>query len=309
MNSYQAIVKASNIRFRRRREGRAGQPPVSAFTLIELLVVIAIIAILSAMLLPALSKSKMRAQGIQCMSNTRQITLGWLMYAGDNNGALVVNHDGTGAGDTTLSWVTGWLDYNGSAADTNLDFLVNPQYSLLGQYLKSGAVFKCPADDSKSFGAAGIPRVRSYSMNSAVGPDGEPLADPHNKPHNWLPPTKYKTYLKESDMSIPAPSDLWVLLDEHVDSINDGSFAVQMPAVAASTVWVDLPSKAHGDACGFSFADGHSEIHKWLHADVIPNVKYQTKDPNSTIYSLNNQDVQWVAKHTSAPLDGSPLPY
>lgn len=242
------------------------------------------------------------------MNNTRQLALGWIMYSGDNHGNLVINHDGAGAGDATLSWVTGWLDYNGSAADTNINFLVSPQYSLLGPYLKSPAVYKCPVDNSKSSGASGDPRVRSYSMNSALGGDGTPQSDPHQKPHNWLPPTIYKTYLKEGELTTPAPANMWVFLDEDPDSINDGSFAVQMPASAAATLWIDLPAKAHNNACGFAFADGHSEIHKWRHPENIANVDYRPK-PKNGIYELRDDDIQWVAKHTSARIDGKPLPY
>jgi hypothetical protein len=121
--------------------------------------------------------------------------------------------------------------------------------------------------------------------------------------------TTYRTYHKESDTVNPGAANLWVMVDEHPDSINDGAFAVTMPSSASATSWVDVPTKAHCNACGFTFADGHSEIHKWMHPEVIPPVTGVTKDPNSTIFLLRNEDVQWVARHTTARIDGAPLPY
>ncbi|HUA39576.1 MAG TPA: prepilin-type N-terminal cleavage/methylation domain-containing protein [Candidatus Sulfopaludibacter sp.] len=304
----------------KRTSGQKGNPfENSGFTLIELLVVIAIIAILAAMLLPVLASAKVRAQGIQCMNNTRQIMLAWQMYTDDHNGYLVVNHAGNGPTDTTLSWVTGWEDYNGSVADTNTDFLINPSYALLARYTRNAAVYKCPADLSRSLGGGGgMPRVRSYSMNIAIGPDVNPGQDPHGKHgqsgfDSWLKWPMYKVFLKESEFTNPKPAELWVILDESPDSINDGCFAVQMPATGTgSAEWVDTPSNAHGNACGFAFADGHSEIHRWVNAPSlydIPNVTYHPLPQGRYVPAPDNQDVLWVAKRTSARTDGTPLPY
>jgi prepilin-type N-terminal cleavage/methylation domain-containing protein/prepilin-type processing-associated H-X9-DG protein len=289
---------------------KTGTRSRGAFTLIELLVVIAIIAILAAMLLPALSAAKVRAQSAQCMSNKRQLALAWKMYANDNNGVFVVNGSGQSAVDDfamePTEWVAGWLDYNGSPDDTNTAYLVNSTYAKLADYMGGAyAAYKCPADLSCNMGSTGAPRVRSTSMNAAVGADATTAGLAASG--NWIKYPTYQVYDKESQVIAPGSSDLWVFIDESPDSINDGSFAVQMPASSQATIWIDVPSKAHGNTCGLSFADGHAEIHKWLSPGNIPGVTYQTLQ-KSGIPELGDPDILWVAKHTSAPTTGS-LPY
>jgi prepilin-type N-terminal cleavage/methylation domain-containing protein/prepilin-type processing-associated H-X9-DG protein len=283
----------------------------TGFTLIELLVVIAIIAILAGMLLPALAKAKAKAQGILCLGNTKQLQLAWHMYTEDNRDLLVPNEDNAAGG-----WIQGWLDYNGAQDNTNILYLISedPKYNArLAKYTKAPGIYRCPADMSKSRGRTGDPRVRSVSMNQAVGTrltstapvDGPWLTGTHGG--NTALKGPYRTYGKSSDITDPSPSSLWVFVDEHPDSINDGGFGVAMPASAADTKWVDVPANYHNGACGFSFADGHSEIHKWIRQEGIPKVKYQMMTGLITV--RNSPDVIWLAKRTSSRVDGTPLPY
>ena len=234
------------------------------FTLIELLVVIAIIAILAGLLLPALAKAKTKAQGIMCMNDTKQLLLAWKMYADDHNGNFPPNEDNAMGG-----WVRGWLDYNGSSDNTNIAYLIDQKFAKLAPYTKSPGIYKCPADQSKSLGRRGPPRVRSISMSQAIGPD---LRGTDNPPRGqWLPHPPYRVFLREGQLNDPAPVNLWVFLDEHPDTINDGYFITSYTAGA----WQDKPASYHNGACGFAFADGHSEIRKWRSATSKYPIKAQ----------------------------------
>jgi len=254
------------------------------FTLIELLVVIAIIAILAALLLPALARAKSKAQAIACMNNLKQIQLAWIMYGDDNNGNLALSFD----------WVPGWESYAQNNPDnTNLLYLVN---GLLGPYVKNPAIYKCVADQSKgTFGTVKIPRVRTLSMSQAFCMQNEGhLEDDH--------PGMYRHYVKVADMTLPAPVNLWVLIDEHPDSVNDGAFAVKMDPYGG--IWQDGPSTLHNGGCGFTFADGHSEIHKWKDGRTrAMKVTYTSTFPFGWAQA-NNQDIRWIQDRTTAKNPG-----
>jgi len=264
------------------------QPSCRGFTLIELLVVIAIIAILAGMLLPALSKAKTKAQGISCMNNLRQLMLGWKLYADDFNGELVAAEDNVGDGRRP-NWFTGWMDF--SSARVNWDIENDMGDSPLWDYVgRTPDIFKCPADRASVRDDQGrrVPRVRSNSMSQTFGNGG------------WLPNSNYRVYAKESDMSVQGPSQTWVLLDEHPDSINDAAFAVQMvePDNLAAARIIDFPASYHNSACGFSFADGHSEIRKWTDSRTVAPVRYDNT-LSLNIDSADNRDVLWMSERSS----------
>ena len=275
-----------------RRQARSG------FTLIELLVVIAIIAILAAMLLPALSRAKAKAQGIQCMNNGRQLMLAWRMYAEESRDMLPFSFSNDPASLAyDYVWVRGIILVANDAAQANWNVDTTLAKGNLWPYTKNPKIYKCPADPSTAINAQGIrvPRIRSMAMSNWVGGNGDSPQTAYRG--GWGAAGQWKVYRKTSEMLRPGPANTFVLLDERHDSINDGYFVVEMDGWPSPTTTriVDFPASYHGNAGGLSFADGHSEIHKWRDPDTMPPLQKDIvgkADPN-------NLDIIWLQSKSS----------
>ncbi len=287
-------------------EPAPGDPGARGFTLIELLTVIAIIALLAGLLLPALAKARGRAQAINCLSNNRQLVLAWQLYAGDNSEKLPYNLGMVGSSfRTDLNWVNNVMTWDLSSDNTNLATLTQAG---LGTFVGGNTgVFRCPSDRALSSiqkAAGWTARIRSYSMNAMIGDAGSFTANGYN-----INNPSYTQFFKLTQ--IPQPADIFVFLDEHPDSIDDGYFLDKSQLNGGSgeygggpktAEWTDLPASYHNNATALSFADGHGALHRWQEPNTIrPPLPHAANlpipipaEPASAL-----ADLHWVLDHMS----------
>jgi prepilin-type N-terminal cleavage/methylation domain-containing protein len=256
--------------------GSSKNERTSGFTLVELLVVVGVIGVLAGILLPTLAKSKIRAQAIFCLNNTRQLTAGWMMYADDHGGRLAYNLD-TRTTKVSASaksyvpmsrnWTDNILDWRANNPDnTNTEKMV---HSGIGPYVSESApVYRCPADRTLSRmqqHAGWTARVRSYSMNGMVG-DAGAISESGSSKDN----PAFRQFF--SSAALLQPADVFLFLDEHPDSIDDGYFVNR----AYERRWTSLPASYHGGAACISFTEGHTEMHRWRSSVTMPRSQPNT---------------------------------
>jgi prepilin-type N-terminal cleavage/methylation domain-containing protein len=316
---------------RRHRNAFASLARPRGFTLIELLVVIAIIAILAALLLPALGKARARAQGVTCMNNSKQLALAFFLYAEDFTDYYPPNPDDHTA-SAGYNWCAGDVsggmpgDTTPTGANTfDSTVLKDPQLTLIATYVaKSVGIFHCPADprsgkykgsDLSMFGKA-FPAARSVALNEGVGTIDPGFAAGGGSPgkHSgtpsiptmgpWLTGTQYQnkhddpwaTFGKTTGFTRASPSDIFLMVDESPFSINDGAFAVS----AGVSKWVDYPSTFHNNACGFSYCDGRAQVHKWKGTSMQLNGQ---KPSGGQPVPADDPDWLWMVAHSTVKMN------
>ena len=274
----------------------SGQAPTCrrrAFTLIELLVAIAIIAILAGLLSTAIAKAQGKAQGIACLGNARQLSLAWVLYATENADRLAYNFGSqTNRGiapKQDYNWVNNIMSWELDPDNTNTTFVAKGSFA--GCANRTAAIYRCPADRVLSEvqkQAGWLARVRSYSMNAMVGDAGE------NSRYgtNFFNP-QYKQFKKFTDFA--DPTGIFVFLDEHPDSINDGYFLNRLDELE----WWDLPASYHNGRANLTFADGHAQSHRWANQATKPAARPDAAGLPFSIDRTQRGDFDWLAERTS----------
>jgi len=302
------MTPASHATFRMSCLARAS----AGFTLVEVLVVLAVIGILAALVMPALDRTRARADAITCLDNTRQLIMAVVLYVDDHDGSLPYNMNLYGNSyRSNLNWANDVMTRDLSPDNTNLDTLT--QASLGAYASRNTAIFHCPADLSMStiqLAAGWDHRIRSYSMNGMIGNPGQTSVNGGNANNPG-----YHQFLKLAQ--IPRPDQIFVFLDEQPDSIKDGSFLNPDSSNVNTLIddegggafgqleWLDLPASYHNRNATFSFSDGHAEFHRWANPEKVrpsqPNLPY-----NPVVVTSYGNDFQWVSSHTSVAFAPSP---
>jgi prepilin-type processing-associated H-X9-DG protein/prepilin-type N-terminal cleavage/methylation domain-containing protein len=267
-----------------------------AFTLVELLVVIAVVGVLAALLTTGLSQAKGKGHSIACLNHERQLIVGWHVYADENEGRVAKNYGiartlQTIADGTYQNWVNNVLDWSTDPMNTNKALLFAGG---IGPYLSGQAeVYRCPSDSVLSEAQSALgwrSRVRSYSMNAMIGDAGEFTTEGFNTNN-----PAYQQFFAFTD--IPQPSDIFVFIEEHPDSIRDGYFLNN----AQTYQWTDLPASFHGGGANIVFADGHAEYQKWKVGSTRVPPQPLAFDPGYTLVGRERRDFYWLMQRSSVP--------
>lgn len=267
-----------------------------AFTVTELIATVVMVGCLVMLAVPTLAKSESRGLSTACKSNLRLMMSAFHMYADENNSYFPGNE---GFSNPGLTWI-----YEGNdVLNPSMTNYWSPRFNLFLPYLPPRQnVMRCPADTSVTRSRFQLPRPRSISMNHAVGTKGSSGHQRAPVDGMWLTGnhtanSQFYCYGKLSDMIAPNPAGLWIFIEEHPDSINDGAFGNVGPIPPNQYQLIDYPAAWHDGAAMLSFADGHVEERKWIDSRTVPRTQSITITPQP-----NNPDVTWLANRTTAPV-------